>query len=127
MKKDKSKQAKFFCESCGKEVKQNAKVCSYCGKFFSSVRCPKCGNTGNTSEFESGCPKCGYAVHKNIAGNIKNASSMNYANVMNKNHFYVHKKNYKKNSASSDSLPIWMYVVCIITIILLVILLYSCL
>ena len=47
--KNKSEQAKFFCESCGKEVKQNAKVCTYCGKFFSSVRCPNCGKTGSTS------------------------------------------------------------------------------
>ena len=56
------KKAKFFCEFCGNEVKQNDKVCTYCGKFFASVRCPNCGKTGRTEEFTHGCPACGYAV-----------------------------------------------------------------
>mgnify|MGYP002627350297 CR=1 FL=1 len=53
--------AKFFCESCGEEVPQNARVCAHCGRFFSSVRCPVCGETGNPNKFSDGCPKCGYA------------------------------------------------------------------
>ena len=40
-----SRQAKFFCESCGAEVPHNSKVCINCGKFFASVRCPNCGKT----------------------------------------------------------------------------------
>ena len=56
--------AKFFCENCGAEVPQDAKVCKHCGKFFSSVRCPVCGTTGTPSKFSNGCPKCGYAVGK---------------------------------------------------------------
>lgn len=125
MKKD-NKQAKFFCESCGKEVKPNAKVCSYCGKFFSSVRCPKCGKTGSNSEFEKGCPSCGYAVNNNFTGNIKNAS---YSPANNKGHFYFHNKSSVKNkkSNSSDSLPLWMYLACIFTLIIIIICLYSCL
>ncbi|WP_369413689.1 zinc-ribbon domain-containing protein [Brucepastera parasyntrophica] len=55
------KRAKFFCESCGNEVKQNDKICSHCGRFFSSVKCPKCGLSGNSRMFTRGCPKCGYA------------------------------------------------------------------
>jgi len=54
--------AKFFCENCGAEVPQNARVCRHCGKFFSSVRCPVCGTTGLPSKFSNGCPTCGYAV-----------------------------------------------------------------
>ena len=54
--------AKFFCENCGAEVPQNARVCKHCGKFFSSVRCPVCGTTGTPSKFANGCPNCGYAV-----------------------------------------------------------------
>lgn len=54
--------AKFFCENCGSEVPQNARVCKRCGKFFSSVRCPACGTTGSPGKFSSGCPTCGYAV-----------------------------------------------------------------
>lgn len=125
MKKD-NKQAKFFCESCGKEVKQNAKVCSYCGKFFSSVRCPKCGKTGSNSEFEKGCPRCGYAVNNNFGSNIKNASSLSNG----KNHFYFHNRHStsKKNqNNSSDSLPLWMYLSCIFTLIAIIICLYGCL
>lgn len=54
--------AKFFCENCGAEVPQNARVCRHCGKFFSSVRCPACGTTGSPGKFADGCPNCGYAV-----------------------------------------------------------------
>ena len=50
------KKAKFFCENCGAEVPENAKVCKKCGKFFISVRCPGCGKTGNSKDFEKGCP-----------------------------------------------------------------------
>ena len=53
--------SKFFCENCGAEVKHNAKVCPYCGRFFSAVRCPRCGFTGDASMFRAGCPNCGYA------------------------------------------------------------------
>ncbi|WP_294429795.1 zinc ribbon domain-containing protein [uncultured Treponema sp.] len=58
----KKQSAKFFCENCGAEVPQNAKVCRHCGKFFSSVRCPVCGTTGTPGKFTNGCPTCGYAV-----------------------------------------------------------------
>ncbi|MCR4821555.1 MAG: zinc ribbon domain-containing protein [Treponema sp.] len=58
----KKQSAKFFCENCGAEVPQNARVCRHCGKFFSSVRCPVCGTTGMPSKFTNGCPTCGYAV-----------------------------------------------------------------
>ncbi|MBR1402682.1 MAG: zinc ribbon domain-containing protein [Treponema sp.] len=56
--------AKFFCENCGAEVPQDARVCRHCGKFFSSVKCPVCGETGTPGKFTNGCPKCGYAVGK---------------------------------------------------------------
>lgn len=58
----KKQSAKFFCENCGAEVPQNARVCRHCGKFFSSVRCPVCGTTGMPDKFANGCPTCGYAV-----------------------------------------------------------------
>ena len=56
--------AKFFCENCGAEVPQNARVCKHCGKFFSSVKCPVCGTSGSPGKFTNGCPNCGYAVGK---------------------------------------------------------------
>ncbi len=60
----KKQNAKFFCENCGAEVPQNARVCRHCGRFFSSVRCPVCGTTGSNDKFANGCPNCGYAVGK---------------------------------------------------------------
>lgn len=123
--KNKSEQAKFFCESCGKEVKQNAKVCTYCGKFFSSVRCPNCGKTGSTSEFENGCPDCGYAVGKTPKiSNIKN----NYQNKKTSSLFnnIINNKN-NNNTQNSDSLPLWMYLVSIFVLIVVLICFYSCL
>jgi len=55
------KKPRYFCENCGKEVKRNSPLCPYCGRFFTSVRCPKCGYSGIVEEFDSGCPVCGYA------------------------------------------------------------------
>ena len=111
-----SKRAKFFCEFCGKEVHQNDKVCQYCGKFFASVRCPKCGKVGRTEEFTHGCPACGYAVApsnrkkgsygtKNLLGLSSRSSSRNY----------------------DGSLPIWMYIIVLSVLVVLVIGLYGCL
>lgn len=54
--------AKFFCENCGAEVPEKARFCKHCGKFFTSVRCPKCGSTGPSASFAKGCPVCGYAA-----------------------------------------------------------------
>jgi predicted RNA-binding Zn-ribbon protein involved in translation (DUF1610 family) len=56
-----TKRSRFYCENCGAEVKANAKVCPTCGRFFSAVRCPVCGFTGESSLFLQGCPSCGYA------------------------------------------------------------------
>lgn len=124
MKKN-SEQAKFFCESCGKEVKQNAKVCNYCGKFFSSVRCPNCGKTGSTSEFENGCPDCGYAVNKNFK-NINGKSSQNGKSGTSFFNSIINNRKSNKNT-SSDSLPLWMYLVCILALVIVLICFYGCL
>jgi len=55
------KAPRYFCEHCGLEVKRDAHVCPGCGRFFSSVKCPKCGYSGNAGKFRSGCPVCGYS------------------------------------------------------------------
>ena len=54
------KTARFFCESCGRAVPFNARMCSACGKTFDAVKCPVCTYTGLPGEFLQGCPKCGY-------------------------------------------------------------------
>ena len=67
------KQAKFFCENCGEEVKQNARFCNKCGRFFSAVRCPACGKIGSSHAFTNGCPACGYADKPNKKTNLSNS------------------------------------------------------
>lgn len=57
------KKVSFFCDFCGVEVSRDERVCPSCGKTFSAVRCPKCGNTGPVRAFSSGCPRCGYTAH----------------------------------------------------------------
>lgn len=105
------KEAKFFCESCGNEVKRNAKFCSKCGKIFASVRCPKCGKVGNTEQFKAGCPRCGYAVTPVFKGLTNPPEAVVAAK---KFHF-------------ETSLPIWVYIVTTIVLLVLVFCLYSCL
>ncbi len=111
------KKAKFFCEFCGNEVKQNDKVCTYCGKFFASVRCPNCGKTGRTEEFTNGCPACGYAVHgsSSFGGRRRfgTRSKLGLSSV--------------KGKYTEASLPFWIYIVVIAVLIALVIGLYGCL
>ncbi|MFQ3621621.1 MAG: zinc ribbon domain-containing protein [Spirochaetales bacterium] len=55
---------RFFCEHCKNEVSARDKVCPHCGRFFSEVRCPKCGFTGEGKLFFDGCPNCGYLSSK---------------------------------------------------------------
>jgi uncharacterized membrane protein YvbJ len=52
--------ARFFCDNCGEEVERNASRCFRCGRYFSSIRCPECGFTGEEKKFAKGCPVCGY-------------------------------------------------------------------
>ncbi|GHV92741.1 hypothetical protein AGMMS50268_32440 [Spirochaetia bacterium] len=63
------KKPRFFCDNCGAEVKQNTKSCPQCGRFFASVRCPKCGFTGSEDLFRSGCPACGYSASEALPEN----------------------------------------------------------
>ena len=121
-----SKEAKFFCESCGSDVPRKAKVCPVCGKFFASVRCPNCGRIGSTEEFKDGCPSCGYAMRpdgtyyfrKGFKGKEKSGkkSSFELFDIFGK----------KKNQGDS-SLPAWIYIFCTLVLISLIIMLYSCL
>jgi hypothetical protein len=46
-------------------VRKDARVCPRCGRFFSSVKCPKCDYVGEADDFSAGCPVCGYALSFN--------------------------------------------------------------
>ncbi|GMO30240.1 MAG: zinc ribbon domain-containing protein [Spirochaetaceae bacterium] len=59
------KKPRFFCDHCGAEVSAFERKCPLCGRFFSAVRCPKCGFSGEEAEFSNGCPSCGYSSRQN--------------------------------------------------------------
>jgi predicted amidophosphoribosyltransferase len=59
------KRPRYYCEGCGLEVRKDARVCPRCGRFFSSVKCPRCGYVGVADDFNLGCPSCGYAEAAN--------------------------------------------------------------
>lgn len=135
-KKSKSKEAKFFCESCGSEVPRNSKVCPTCGKFFASVRCPQCGRIGTNEDFKAGCPTCGYAVNPDselgrgnfgMPGDFGKGKDRRYGVAG-----LLGLGKSKKPSASGSgyvesSLPWWVYIVSILILFALVFGLYSCL
>ncbi|MDR0663724.1 MAG: zinc ribbon domain-containing protein [Spirochaetaceae bacterium] len=58
----KKKKPRFFCDGCGTEVTADAECCPCCGKYFASIRCPRCGYSGDKSTFDKGCPACGYSA-----------------------------------------------------------------
>lgn len=139
--RSRKKEAKFFCESCGAEVAKNARVCSTCGKFFSSVRCPKCGRTGSNEDFSNGCPTCGYAVNPDSLGrsnsNIKYTNNLSsFLNGSKKavnssskssRFFSANKKRAPGRTNTDSSLPLWVYLVSLFVLGTLIIILYSCL
>lgn len=66
--------AKFYCETCGREVPADVDSCPYCGMPFYAVKCPRCGYTGKAVKFVEGCPSCGY-----LAGSAEKSGSVNTA------------------------------------------------
>ena len=135
-KRSKSKEAKFFCESCGSEVPRNSKTCPTCGKFFASVRCPQCGRIGSNEDFKNGCPTCGYAVnpdsemgHGNYSYNGLGAGRKGTAGKYGARSLLGlgNKNNNSKSGYVESSLPWWVYLVSIVILVILVIGLYSCL
>lgn len=131
--RNKKKEAKFFCESCGSEVPRNSKTCPQCGKFFASVRCPQCGRTGSNDDFANGCPTCGYAVvpdaQRNYSGyNISLGNNGKYSKSRTTSlDFSIFSKRNKATYSPDSGLPVWIYVVTVLILVFLVIYLYSCL
>ena len=133
--RSKSKEAKFFCESCGSEVPRNSKVCPTCGKFFASVRCPQCGRIGSNEDFKNGCPTCGYAVNPDTGMSHGN---YNYTGVFGsasgKNRYgsrgllgLSRRSNNAKSGYVESGLPVWVYIVSLVILAALCVGLYSCL
>lgn len=118
------KEAKFFCESCGSEVPRKSRFCPVCGKFFASVRCPKCGHTGASEDFKKGCPDCGYAVNSNSS--LSQNKDLYNSLSDNKSNNKISRNKIKKTT-QDGSLPVWIYIIAVLVLIILIICLYSCL
>ncbi len=118
----KSNKAKFFCENCGSEVPENAKMCKVCGKFFISVRCPECGMTGSHEDFKDGCPRCGYAVNKTSPSKSREFQKQKTArNVLERLRF-----GFRPKIHVESALPLWIYVVTTTILVVIVFVTYSC-
>jgi len=61
------KPPRFFCNNCGTEVASGENRCPECGRYFSSVKCPRCGFSGEEQLFRDGCPVCFYPSSKSAA------------------------------------------------------------
>lgn len=113
--------AKFFCENCNAEVPENARFCKNCGRFFSSVRCPKCGTTGSSNRFANGCPECGYASVNTMAD--ANGSKKNKTKIFPKLKFRFHgnssENSRTKKSGHADPLPIWIYLLVLVALVVI--------
>jgi uncharacterized membrane protein YvbJ len=97
---------RYFCDNCGTEVFSDDRACPYCGRLFVSVRCPKCGYSGEDKRFENGCPLCGYSDPN--AGKKKNEK--------------VKKKKPKRQHRHHEPLPFWGYIVMFIALFILILL-----
>ena len=126
-KKSKSKEAKFFCESCGSEVPRSSKTCPVCGKFFASVRCPQCGRIGDNDTFKNGCPTCGYAINPDTLAGGLHAGIPGVAATSGKYGLAGRKGIFGSKGYTESSLPFWVYAVSLLVLGALVVGLYSCL
>jgi ssDNA-binding Zn-finger/Zn-ribbon topoisomerase 1 len=106
------KKPRFFCDNCGAEVDMTAKSCPACGRFFASVRCPKCGYTGRDSDFAHGCPACGYSA---VPGGDPTTGA----------HHKPGRNSKKGAPAQSGPLPLWMYVLASLILIFVLVILYN--
>lgn len=101
-----SGQPRFFCESCDAEVPRDAVSCPSCGRYFASVRCPKCGFIGEEALFRGGCPICGYSTGK--PSREKNDGS----------------KGTLSEKKPSGALPVWVYILTALVFLGVIIALY---
>ncbi|MDR2177536.1 MAG: hypothetical protein LBP20_05780 [Treponema sp.] len=115
-----TKKPHFFCDNCGAEVEMSAKNCPACGRFFASVRCPKCGFTGKDEDFIRGCPVCGYSTVP--GGPAANGGGKHEANS---------KKSVSRSRGRTTprkaafTPPFWLYLFAALTLICALTILYN--
>jgi hypothetical protein len=100
------KKPHFFCENCGTEVPRKAAKCPGCGRFFSSVRCPKCGFVGAEQLFEQGCPVCGYSSLRPPSDPRSGTGSLDRQRGRGRG-----------DQESSGNLPAWVYVLTVLAVV----------
>ncbi|MDR2446854.1 MAG: zinc ribbon domain-containing protein [Treponema sp.] len=137
-KKAQKKQIRFFCDKCGFEVPQDAKVCPDCGCSFSSVKCPACGFIGQVASFQDGCPVCGYSTEQIENAQTKMAQSASIQAAQSAQSFETVTSG-QETSASVDisriirkvrrsiqytELPLWIYIITSIALIVSMLALY---
>jgi predicted RNA-binding Zn-ribbon protein involved in translation (DUF1610 family) len=104
---------RFYCDTCGAEVPQDAKNCPKCDRIFASVRCPVCGFSGEIEQFAKGCPTCGYSAESAATG----STAMNASRSKSPAHEQeVHE--------ASDGLPLWVYIVTAAAVVIALTLLF---
>lgn len=121
-----NKKAKFFCENCGSEVPEDAKLCKKCGKFFISVRCPNCGKSGTSREFKKGCPGCGYAVNKSGFAGASTADKAKALSALLSGAGRACSAAKSSGRHHESSLPVWIYAVTFATLVAVMVGVYSC-
>jgi ssDNA-binding Zn-finger/Zn-ribbon topoisomerase 1 len=110
------KKPRFFCDNCGAEVAMSAKSCPACGRFFASVRCPKCGFTGKDEDFVRGCPACGYSAAPSAVPNTAGENPKRNVQWA-KGH----------SGETAGTLPVWIYFFAALIFICVLALVYNAL
>jgi len=100
------KKPRFFCDNCGYEVGSDVKSCPYCGRFFASVRCPKCDYSGPEKMFLNGCPLCGYSANPSLPSKPSKPSKRPKAKTAR-----------AKTARDAEPLPAWAFIAAIIALL----------
>jgi ssDNA-binding Zn-finger/Zn-ribbon topoisomerase 1 len=109
------KKPRFFCDNCGAEVAMSAKICPQCGRFFASVRCPKCGFTGKDEDFVRGCPVCGYSSVPGLSPAKPSGGHSGKRTPVER----------KRSGEAEGTLPFWFYLFAALALICVLALLYN--
>jgi predicted RNA-binding Zn-ribbon protein involved in translation (DUF1610 family) len=87
----------FFCDNCGTEVDPDIRACPQCGRFFTTVRCPACGFSGEEKLFLKGCPSCGYSAPRGKSRGSRFGK--------------------KAPLPAAGSLPVWVYILSVLAFV----------
>ncbi len=110
---------RFFCEHCKQEVSARDKVCPHCGRFFSEVRCPRCGFTGEGKLFYDGCPNCGYLSSKSKGTPIAGSPGLEFIDLSAVEEKEMIGSSSETRDPTSKSPSLWTFLIITITLALI--------